>query len=161
MMGAGKSRIGRQLASRLAVPFCDLDLRIARAAGHPAGEHLERVGEERFRADETAALERVLAETPPGVLALGGGCFCRADNRELLSRHGARTLWLRVAPEVLLQRVSSSFSLRPLAPVDLAGWRALCAEREPHYAMADHVIDPDSLGSTRTLEELLRWVGQG
>ena len=74
MMGAGKSSIGRRLATRLNVPFRDADSEIESAAGCSISEIFERFGEPAFRDGERKVIARLLGE-PPHVMATGGGAF--------------------------------------------------------------------------------------
>ena len=52
LMGAGKSTIGRRLASWLRIPFVDSDEVVERAAGLSISEMWERYGEVSFRGVE-------------------------------------------------------------------------------------------------------------
>ena len=72
LMGAGKSCIGRRLASQLALDFVDADAEIERAAGCSIEEIFERHGESAFRDGERRVIARLL-NRPIHVLATGGG----------------------------------------------------------------------------------------
>lgn len=74
-MAAGKTSVGRALASRLDVPFADLDALIVEADGRTIPEIFAADGEAAFRELEAATLARALQEHP-GVLSLGGGAPC-------------------------------------------------------------------------------------
>jgi shikimate kinase len=103
MMGAGKSSVGRRLAARLDVPFCDADSEIETAAGCSISEIFERYGEPAFRDGERRVIARLLAEAPH-VLATGGGAFMDLKTREAI-RAQAVSIWIRAPVEILLQRV--------------------------------------------------------
>ena len=60
LMGSGKSTVGRILASRLEVPFSDLDSMIEQKTGTSIAAIFESDGESRFREIERAVLEEVL-----------------------------------------------------------------------------------------------------
>ena len=83
------------------------------------------------------------------MVAAGGGAFARPATRALL-QEGALTVWLRCDLERLLARVPADGS-RPLAG-NRAIMRALLAEREPSYRMADVAVDA-SAGTPREVAD--------
>src|SRR6202008_2371950 len=103
MMGAGKSSIGRRLASTLGVPFRDADAEIEAAAGCTVNEIFARYGEDAFRDGERKVLARLLAE-PPHVLATGGGAFVDPETRERIKKD-AISVWLKADLDLLLDRI--------------------------------------------------------
>ncbi len=136
-MGSGKSTVGRLLARRLGWSFEDMDRRIEQRAGRTVAAIFEGGGEPAFRALEREEA-RALGVKTRCVIAAGGGAFAREDTRVLLQQ-GALTVWLRVALETALARVPLDGS-RPLAGNhDIM--RALLADREPSYGMADVTVD--------------------
>ena len=64
MMGAGKTSIGKRLASRLDVGFCDADHEIEAAAGMTVAEIFAKYGEPEFRRLERCVIARILGEAP-------------------------------------------------------------------------------------------------
>jgi shikimate kinase len=96
-------------------------------------------GEAEFRAGERRVIARVLGHGPQ-VLATGGGAFMAAETRERIAERGI-SIWLRADPETLLRRVRKR-SNRPLLQTadPEATLRALLAEREPIYALADIAV---------------------
>ncbi|MDN5821771.1 MAG: shikimate kinase, partial [Brachybacterium sp.] len=82
-MAAGKTSVGRALASRLEGPFADLDALIVEADGRAIPEIFADGGETAFRELEAATLARALEEHP-GVLSLGGGAPLHPPSRERL-----------------------------------------------------------------------------
>lgn len=142
LMGAGKSSIGRRLATRLGMPFKDADAEVEAAAGCSIEEIFERFGEAAFRDGERRVIRRLLSE-PPHVLATGGGAFMDPETRSLI-RAEAISVWLRADLELLVARTSRR-SHRPLLkqadPREVLS--RLIEERYPVYGEADIVVDTD------------------
>ena len=140
MMGVGKSSVGRRLAARLSIPFVDADGEIEKAAKMTIAEIFARHGEPYFRNGEARVIARLL-ESGPQVLATGGGAFMNEDTRALIGLKGV-SIWLRADLEVLLRRINKRRGDRPLLQTDdpAETLRALLAEREPTYALADLTV---------------------
>src|SRR5258708_28777538 len=83
LMGAGKTNIGRRLASRLHLPFIDADSEIEAAAGATIEEIFQRHGEAYFRDGERRVIARLL-DGPVHLMAAGGGAFMDAQTRARL-----------------------------------------------------------------------------
>jgi shikimate kinase len=139
MMGAGKSSIGRRLASELSLPFVDADTEIESAAGMSIPEIFEAHGESYFRSGEARVIARLL-ESGPQVLASGGGAFINPQTRALIRARGV-SVFLKADLEVLLRRIKRR-SDRPLLKSDdpEQTLRRLVDERYPVYAEADLTI---------------------
>src|SRR3954467_7633458 len=103
MMGAGKTSIGKRLATRLEVPFADADHEIESAAGMTVAEIFAKYGEPEFRRLERSVIARLLGETPQ-VLATGGGAYMDDGTRAMM-RTRAFSIWLKAPIDVLLGRV--------------------------------------------------------
>jgi shikimate kinase len=147
-MGSGKTSVGRVLARRLGYRFEDMDHRIEERNGRTIADIFREDGEEAFRELEREEA-RVLVSLPHRVVAAGGGAFTRAATRALL-QEGALTVWLRCDLDRILARVPADGS-RPLAG-NRDIMRALLAEREPSYRMADVVVDA-SAGAPREVAD--------
>jgi shikimate kinase len=147
-MGAGKSTVGRLLAERWDVPFRDTDDDVEQAEGRTISDIFVESGEEHFRAVETAAVARALAEHE-GVLAIGGGAVMASDSRAALAAH--RVVFLRVGLADAAARVGLGAS-RPLLLGNVRGtMKALLDERTPVYeSVAVAVVDTDG----RTADEV-------
>lgn len=129
--GAGKSTVGRVLATALGVRFRDTDRDIEQTAGKPISDIFVDDGEAHFRALESAAVAAALAEHD-GILALGGGAILHPDTRARLAGH--RVIWLQVDLAVAARRVGLSRDRPLLAMNPRAHLRELMAARAPHYA---------------------------
>jgi len=154
LMGAGKTCIGRRLATRLGLSFCDADAEIEAAAGMSIPEIFELHGEAAFRDGERRVLARLL-NAPPHVLATGGGAFMNPRTRALIKAR-AISIWLRADLDLLVRRTARR-NHRPLLnrgdPRTILG--ELMAERHPVYAEADIVVDSVDGPPEATLEHVL------
>jgi len=143
LMGAGKSCIGRRLASRLGVPFVDADAEIEQAAGCSVAEIFEKYGEPYFRNGERRVMLRLL-DGAPCVLAAGGGAFMDPETRTLI-REKAISVWLKADLETLSQRTRGR-THRPLLNSGDARTTLsrLMDARYPVYAEADITVESGS-----------------
>lgn len=138
-MGAGKTSVGRRVATRLERPFLDADRVIEERADMPIPEIFSRRGELWFRRTEETVVREVLAGEP-GVLALGGGALESERTRSLLGRT-ADVVWLRASIDVAWARVEGSD--RPLAG-DRDRFARRAAAREANYRAAASIeVDAD------------------
>jgi len=141
-MGAGKTTVGKELARRLGWTFQDLDEIIESSQGASVASIFAEAGEAGFRRLEHTALEELLAGKRKErggnqVVALGGGAFAQADNRQLLDRAGATVILLQAPLEELRRRCRQDNKIRPLARNDAeAGFAQLFAERQAAYDLA-------------------------
>jgi shikimate kinase len=137
-MGAGKTTVGRALATRLRCEFQDLDDLIEQREGQSVAQIFSSAGEARFRQAESAALRDLLQESASRsdlVLALGGGAFVQAGNRSLLEQAGAITVLLEAPLEELRRRCQAEQKVRPLAQQE-ARFAELFASRRADYDLA-------------------------
>lgn len=136
--GAGKSTVGRALASRLAVPFEDTDDVIEQRAGKRIAEIFLTDGEAAFRQLEKAVVaDRLAAHT--GVLALGGGAILDDDTRALLANH--TVIYLEVEFSEAVRRVGLNRDRPLLLGNPRAQLRALMDARRPLYEQtATHTV---------------------
>jgi len=159
MMGAGKSSVGRRLATRLGVPFRDADTEIEAAAGCTISEIFDRFGEADFRDGERRVIGRLLAQ-PPHVLATGGGAFIDPRTRADIKAQ-ATSIWLRASVELLVSRVQRR-DTRPLLrdgdPREIL--TDLLAKREPIYAEADLLLDSEEGPHSAVVERIVAALGE-
>lgn len=165
MMGAGKSAVGKRLAQRLGFVFRDADAEIEAAARKSIPEIFETDGEPFFRDKERRIIARLLADSEKLVLATGGGAFMNEETRRTIKERGI-SVWLKADPEVLMRRVRRKANRPLLRTADPEGTlRALLAQREPIYALADVTVVSREVAHDQVLDEvvgeLLTYLGGG
>ncbi len=131
MPGCGKSAVGAALAEAMGRPFLDADAIVTERFGEIPAIFANQ-GEDAFRKMETQVLSE-LGKRTGCVIATGGGCVTRPENRDHLRQNG-RLIWLRRPLEDL------PTAGRPLSQARSP--RALYAERAPLYrAWAEAAIE--------------------
>jgi shikimate kinase len=154
LMGAGKTSVGKRLATALGLPFKDGDDEVEEAAGLTIPEIFELYGEERFREGERRVMQRLLND-PPHVLATGGGAFMDPITRMTIQQK-AVSIWLKADIEVLARRVARK-DTRPLLsgkdPREVL--TRLASLREPIYGLADIVIESGERAHAATVEAII------
>ena len=135
-MGSGKTTVGRALANLLECRMVDLDEAISQREGRSIHALIEEEGEAEFRSIESATLRDVLNDYSVDVIALGGGAWMSAGNRELVAERGCCSVWLDAPFELCWQRIQSDKQEgRPLAR-DRVSAEKLYKERRPLYVAA-------------------------
>ena len=157
MMGAGKTTIGRSLATRLGRVLLDSDQMIEAREGRTVREIFADDGETAFRTIETAVLVEALDAPEPAVIAAAGGVVLSEQNRVALRSSTARVVWLRADPALLVERVRSG-PHRPLLDDDPERvLRQMYADREPLYReVADAIVTVDNRSINDVVEAVLR-----
>lgn len=152
MMGAGKTAVGRALASRLEAPFLDSDVEIEKAANMTIAEIFSRDGESFFRRKESQVIDRLLDEAQ-GVLSTGGGAYMDAGNRKKISEKGV-AVWLEADLDLLWNRVRYKDTRPLLKTTDpKATLREMYEKRVPVYRLADLSVKADASYSIDNMAE--------
>ena len=150
--GAGKSRVGKQVARLLHVPFVDTDRRIVAQHGPIATIFAER-GEEWFRAIERLEVEKALTEA--AVVSLGGGAILNQHTQDDLA--SARVALITVSPEAVESRIAGT--VRPLLTGDVESWTALVeSRRELYEKLATRSFDSSNRTAPAIAFEIAGWV---
>lgn len=152
-MASGKTTVARGLAARLDCEFVDLDELIAAQQKRTIKEIIKVDGEDRFRQIETNVLRQVLAQDRARVIALGGGTWTRPENREMLNRLEAFTVWLHASFELCWQRIEAESETRPLASSREQAHQ-LYLERRPVYELAQKRVVCEGKDAAEIVEEI-------
>jgi shikimate kinase len=154
MMGAGKSSVGRRLATRLGIPFMDADTEIEKAAGMSISDIFATHGEPDVRAGEARVILRLL-DGGPQVLATGGGAFMNPDTRAAVQARGI-SIWLNADFDVLMRRIKRRQD-RPLLQTEdpAATLKRLIEERYPTYGLADFTVQSREVPHEKIVDEIV------
>ena len=145
MPGAGKTTVGRILAEKLGMGFCDTDEEIEKIAGESPEKIIEKYGEERFRKIETEIAESV-SSLRGVVIATGGGTILREKNVEKLRSCGV-VIWLGRDLNLLAQNNRPLSKSMPIS--------RLFKQREGYYvAASDKKIENDE-AAEKTAEKII------
>lgn len=155
-MGAGKSTIGKYLASELYLEFCDTDTEIEKRTGADIPWIFDMEGEEGFRDREEQMVDE-LTQRDKVCLATGGGAILRPNNRRVLGARGF-VVYLYASVDEQIKRTARD-RRRPLLQNDDPGatLAELMAERDELYReVADYIIDTDGCSSRTVAQKLVR-----
>lgn len=155
-MGAGKTTIGKLLASELAYDFLDSDREIEKRAGADISWIFDVEGEEGFRKRE-ANIIKDLSQGNRAVIATGGGAVLSEETRKLLKSHGF-TAYIYAPLDILLERTAQDKS-RPLLQVEKPeeNFKKILEEREDLYKeVANIALDSHRLSSKQVVSQIIK-----
>jgi shikimate kinase len=157
LMGAGKTTVGRRLATRLGWTWHDSDREIEAATGLTVRELRDRDGTDALHALEAEHLRAALAAPGPSVISAAASSVESADCRAALRQPGVTVIWLRATPEVLAGRFETADAHRPAYGASPAAFLAeQAARRDPLMASLDPiVIEVDQLDVDQTVARAL------
>lgn len=155
LRGAGKSTLGRRLATERGCEYFELDGEIERESGLPLSELFSLYGQPGYRRLERRCLERLIAANSKMVVAVGGGVVSESETFDLLLGN-CFTVWLKATPEEHMSRVIAQGDLRPMADNDEAmeDLKRILAAREPFYRKADIILDTSSQSTESSFAQL-------
>lgn len=151
-MGCGKTTLGRKLASRLSVPFTDLDKVFEEVTGKTVPLYFKEFGEDAFRKAERDVLQT--SDFPDDVvIATGGGAPCYYNNMDWMNANGF-TVYISLSPVALAKRLETAEEERPVlrdhkgtALVEFIAEKL--KEREPFYKQAHLIAEGISLSAEK------------
>jgi shikimate kinase len=158
--GSGKSSLAKRLSKALGVGYVDTDTLVEQSVGASIADIFYYECEEYFRRMERGVVDRLVADGYEGIVATGGGLPVWEDNMERLNSV-ATTIYLRRSPEQILSRLSAyGREKRPMfrgkSDEELLQFmREHIAEREPYYAMANIVVDCNTMSDQDVVQYII------
>ncbi len=153
-MGAGKTAVGRVLATRLRLPFVDVDAMIEARAGTTIDALFEERGEAAFRRLESETVMGVL-NGPDAVVALGGGSL--GDPSVTTALEWAKVVHLDVSFREAMLRLAGATDRPLLRREDPKG--LYDARRATYERAADHRVAVDGRTADEIADEIAGLIG--
>lgn len=154
-MGCGKTRIGRELAHKLKLPFVDVDKEIVEKEGMPIADIFDDKGEAFFRELETEMFKTLVAKKEQSVISAGGGLPIQENNQKYLEN--CEVVYLTATVDVLAKRLSGD-KKRPI----LKGGNlrekitTLKAKRDPIYErVSDITVDTSDVAVDKIVAQII------
>ena len=157
-MGAGKSSVGKYLASKLDMDFYDSDVELEKRTGVDIGWIFDIEGEQGFIKREITVINE-LARLRNIVLATGGGSVVAEETQRVLQKNGI-VVYLDVSLEHQHKRTINE-SRRPLLRVQNREEviEKLHYERSPIYeTLSDHRVLTDNRSVKEVAEDIIKWL---
>jgi shikimate kinase/3-dehydroquinate synthase len=141
-MGAGKTTLAETVAARIGRRAVDADRLLEGRAQISIGAFFAQRGETEFRVAEASLARETFRQSPPAVVALGGGAVQTPEVQTALRRY-AFTVLVDVDVDTAWERSKSTD--RPNAR-DEGVFRRLYEERQPLYRSAADAVAHDADG---------------
>ena len=141
-MGAGKSTLAEEVAARIGRRAVDADRLLEGRAQISIGAFFAQRGETEFRVAEASLARETFRQSPPAVVALGGGAVKTPEVQTALRKH-AFTVLVDVDVDTAWER--SKDTGRPNAQEE-GTFRTLYDERQPLYQAAADAVANDADG---------------
>ncbi|MGJ7921347.1 shikimate kinase [Neobacillus sp. LXY-4] len=153
LMGAGKTTVGKKLATALGVPVLDTDEEIVKQEGKSINEIFAEEGEAYFRELEANMVKELPAKD--AVITTGGGIILKEENRQWMKEHGV-VVFLDADPEAILERLQND-QTRPLLKQDKQNTLLdLYKQRHPIYEDCCHVkVDTNGKDVASIVKEII------
>ncbi|MDP2724081.1 MAG: shikimate kinase [Bacteroidales bacterium] len=143
-MGAGKTTLGKRLATAMGLTFQDLDHLFEEKYKLNINSFFEKYGENLFRKFEYELIKSTY-EMQDVVISTGGGTPCFFDSMQGMNQNGV-TVYMQTTPAGLTSRLVNAKRQRPLlegkSPEELILYvTEKLKEREKWYTQAHFKID--------------------
>jgi shikimate kinase len=159
MMGTGKTSVGTRLAAQLGYACFDTDHELEAAWGYEVATFFAQHGEQAFREEEQAMLQRLAQQEIPAVITTGGGIVLSQANRQCMREYG-RVIALTAQLDELVRRLQHD-QTRPLLAGDLRERiQRLTVERVEKYRFAERTIDTTERTISAIVEEITTYLSK-
>ena len=157
LRGAGKSTLGRAVASHLQMDFVRQSDIIEKQTGMLVGELFSLGGQAAYRRREYQAVEQMIKNTKPSVFETGGSLVSEQASFDLL-RQNFYVVWVQTSPDEHMDRVIAQEDLRPItnrkeSMVDL---KLILQERAPMYQQANYYLNTSNREIQECVDELIQ-----
>ena len=157
-MGCGKTHWGKKLSEKLAIPFFDLDEKIAEQEERSITQIFAEDGEEYFRLLEKDVLHMLVESHETFVMACGGGTPCFYNTIDYLKKNGT-VVWINCSIECLHQRLVKEKEARPLIKaIPDAQLKSYIikkfSNRKIFYQQANIIINEDDLDFEKLVSKI-------
>jgi shikimate kinase len=156
LMGAGKSTVGRLLATKLDWTYKDNDTLLQQQTGLDAPT-LAGLGRQVLHAHESRQLRALLVAQPPFIAGIAASAADYRDDLALMSVAG-HIIYLRATPTTLAQRVGRGEGRPWLRGNPAATLTQMFAIRDPIYQCVGHVVNTDGRNPGEIAMELADWL---
>lgn len=157
--GAGKTTVGKLVASALDLEYVSTDQSIVEADGRTIDRIVAEDGWMKFRLIEEASLAKI-AQAPGRLIDTGGGAVEVPGNRSLLKRYGP-IIWLTASIATLKFRITGTAGRPPLTGTGSSEDEIedVLLRREPLYrGLADFTVYNDGKEALNVSREIVIWV---
>ncbi len=156
MGGAGKSHIGKELATAMNRPFVDIDDIITERTKLSIDELIKSHGESYFRDLEEDVIKQVAKETGQ-VIATGGGALTRSNNIDNIRAKSLVIYLDRDVNELTFNEIFK-YEKRPLYHT-YEEWKAIYNKRYPSYEKLADIKILNNNDSKETVKEIIERIG--
>lgn len=153
-MSSGKTTIGNQLATKMKLPFYDLDQVIEQQIQMSIPQYFQKYGEASFRALETKIFAEVLKNND-GIISTGGGTIENINNFNLLKTSNHQTIFLDISDDTIQKRLANDLNRPLVKKLGIKGLIELKHQRNQKYEQASNLkIMTDNFSISDTLEQI-------